>query len=51
MDQLCRQCTKNELRWIFHIILGNIERCIDFSAHIIMRTFHPEADNLYKVFF
>ncbi|CAK5112484.1 unnamed protein product [Meloidogyne enterolobii] len=48
MDKLCRQCTPNELRFIFHIILGNIERYIDMSAHTLMRTFHAEADNLWK---
>ena len=51
MDKLCRQCTPNELRFIFHIILGNIERYIDMSPHTLMRTFHAEADNLWKVFF
>ncbi|CAK5085937.1 unnamed protein product [Meloidogyne enterolobii] len=48
MDKLCRQCTPNELRFIFHIILGNIERYIDMSGHTLMRTFHAEADNLWK---
>uniref|UniRef100_A0A1I8BVF8 DNA_LIGASE_A3 domain-containing protein n=1 Tax=Meloidogyne hapla TaxID=6305 RepID=A0A1I8BVF8_MELHA len=48
MDKLCRQCTLNELRWIFHIILGNIENYLDIPAHNIMRIFHSEADNLWK---
>jgi hypothetical protein len=49
MEKLCRQCTENELRWIFHIILGDIERALGVNSHTILEWLRPLADNMWKV--
>lgn len=48
MSHFVRQCTENELRYILHIILGNIEHMLGVSGHVILEWFHPGMDTLWK---